>query len=159
MGSKFYIYKASGEEFYSRPKSEVNIGSNSPTMLFNGMIAPLIPYSIKGVIWYQGESNAGAPNDYKDLFSLMIKNWREDWGEGNFPFYYVQIAPYLYGMNTKSQMIREAQRLTLAEPNTGMAVTLDIASITAIHPSDKQDVGLRLALWALAKDYHKNMIC
>ena len=58
------------------------------------MIAPLIPYSIKGVIWYQGESNSGSPNDYKDLFSLMIKNWREDWGEGNFPFYYVQIAPY-----------------------------------------------------------------
>jgi sialate O-acetylesterase len=159
MGSKFYIYKALGEEFYSRPKSEVDIGSNSPTMLFNGMIEPLIPYSIKGVIWYQGESNAGAPNDYKDLFSLMIKNWRGDWGEGNFPFYYVQIAPYSYGMNTKSQMIRDAQRLTLAEPNTGMAVTLDIASITAIHPSDKQDVGLRLALWALAKEYHKNMIC
>jgi sialate O-acetylesterase len=89
----------------------------------------------------------------------MIKNWRYDWREGNFPFYYVQIAPYSYGMNTKSQMVREAQRLTLAEPNTGMAVTLDIASISAIHPSDKQDVGLRLALWALAKDYHKNMIC
>ncbi len=159
MGSKFYIYKALGEEFYSRPKSVVNIGSSSPTMLYNGMIAPLIPYYIKGVIWYQGESNSGSPNDYKDLFSLMIKNWRNDWRERNFPFYYVQIAPYTYGSNTKSYMIREAQRLTLAVPNTGMAVTLDIASINAIHPSDKQDVGLRLALWALAKDYHKNMIC
>ena len=159
MGSKFYNYKALGEEFYARPKSPVSIGSSSPTMLYNGMIAPLIPYYIKGAIWYQGESNSGSPNDYKDLFSLMIRNWRSDWREGNFPFYYVQIAPYSYGVNTKSHVIREAQRLTLAEPNTGMAVTLDIASVSAIHPSDKQDVGLRLALWAFAKDYHGNKIC
>ena len=159
MGSNFYMYKVLGEEFYGRPKATLSIGSSSPTMLYNGMIAPLIPYCIKGAIWYQGESNSGSPDDYKDLFSLMIKNWRSGWGEGNFPFYYVQIAPYSYGMNTKSHVIRDAQRLTLAEPNTGMAVTLDIASITAIHPSDKQDVGLRLALWALAKSYHRNVIC
>ena len=162
MGSNFYVYKAQGEEFYSRPKSPVNIGSSSPTMLFNGMIAPLIPYRIKGVIWYQGESNSGSPDDYNNYhshFSLLIRNWRSDWGEGNFPFYYVQIAPFTYGSDAKSHMVREAQRLTLAEPNTGMAVTLDIASITAIHPSDKQDVGRRLALWALAKDYHKKVVC
>jgi sialate O-acetylesterase len=159
MGSKFYVFKALGEEFYSRPKSSVSIGSSSPTMLYNGMIAPLIPYYIKGAVWYQGESNSGSPNDYKALFSLMIKNWRSGWGEGNFPFYYVQIAPFTYGTETKSYMVREAQRLTLAEPNTGMAVTLDIASVSAIHPADKQDVGLRLALWALAKDYHKHIVC
>jgi sialate O-acetylesterase len=162
MGSKFYIYKSLGEEFYSRPQSTVNIGSSSPTMLYNGMIVPLIPYYIKGVIWYQGESNSGSPNEYNNyrtLFSLMIKNWRADWNEGNFPFYYVQIAPYSYGGNAKSYMVREAQRLTLSVPQTGMAVTLDIAGTGDIHPSDKQDVGLRLALWALAKNYHENIIC
>ena len=131
-------------------------------MLYNGMIAPLIPYYIKGAIWYQGESNSGSPNDYnnyKTLFSLMIKNWRSDWREGNFPFYYVQIAPFKYGITAKSYMVREAQHLVLSMPNTGMAVTLDIASTSAIHPSDKQDVGLRLALWALAKDYHERVLC
>jgi sialate O-acetylesterase len=140
----------------------VNIGSSSPTMLYNGMIAPVIPYYIKGVRWYQGESNSGSPNEYnnyRSLFSLMIKNWRADWNEGNFPFYYVQIAPYSYGDNAKSYVVREAQRLTLSEPKTGMAVTLDIAGTDDIHPSDKQDVGLRLALWALAKSYHENIIC
>ncbi len=159
MGSRFYVYKVAGKEFHSRPQSIVNISSSAPTMLYNGMIAPLIPYYIKGVIWYQGESNSGSPNDYKALFSLMIKNWRADWNEGNFPFYYVQIAPYNYGTDAKSFVIREAQRLTLSDPNTGMAVTLDIAKTNDIHPANKSDVGGRLALWALAKDYHKKLLC
>ncbi len=160
VDNKFYLYKVQGEEFYSRPKSEISIGPNTPTMLYNGMIAPLLPYSIKGATWYQGESNANEPadyNNYKILFPLMIKNWRADWEEGNFPFYYVQIAPFDYGNTSKSYMIREAQLLTLSVPNTGMAVTLDIGNVDNIHPADKQDVGKRLALWALTKTYDEDV--
>jgi sialate O-acetylesterase len=159
VNNKFYLYKVQGEEFYSRPKPDISIGPNTPTMLYNGMISPLIPYSIKGAIWYQGESNANEPadyNNYKILFPLMIKNWRADWQEGNFPFYYVQIAPFDYGNTSKSYVIREAQLLTLSVPNTGMAVTLDIGNADNIHPADKQDVGKRLALWALAKTYDES---
>ena len=158
--NKFYLYKVKGDEFYSRPKSSIVVGPNTPTMLYNGMIAPVVPYSIKGVLWYQGESNSDLPdeyNNYKTLFPLMIKNWRGDFGEGNIPFYYVQIAPYAYGENSKSYIVREAQFLTLSVPNTGMAVTLDIGNVNNIHPADKQDVGKRLALWALAKNYGKNI--
>ena len=160
MKNKFYIYKLKGEEFYSRPKTLINVGPNTPTMLYNGMIAPLIPYSIKGVIWYQGEANSDLPSDYnnyKIYFPLMIKNWRSDWDEGDFPFYYVQIAPYSYGEKSKSYIVREAQLLTLSVPNTGMAVTLDIGNVNNIHPADKQDVGKRLALWALAKNYGEDV--
>ncbi len=156
----FYVYGAKGEEAYSRPRTSISIGPNTPTMLFNGMIAPLIPYSIKGVIWYQGESNSDPPSDYNSygrLFQLMIMNWRADWREGNFPFYWVQIAPWTYGDKSKSYMVRDAQRLALSVPSTGMAVTLDIGSLSTIHPADKQDVGLRLAFWALAKNYHKKV--
>jgi len=160
LNNKFYVYKVEGQEFFERPKTEVSVDPNTPTMLYNGMIAPLIPYTIKGVIWYQGESNSDEPNDYNNyskLFPLMIKNWRADWKEGNFPFYYVQIAPWSYGDKSKSYMIRWAQCQTLSVPNTGMAVTLDIGDLKTIHPADKQDVGLRLALWALAKNYHKKV--
>ena len=160
INSKFYVYGATSE-FNNRPKTSLSVGPNTPTMLFNGMIAPLTTYSIKGVLWYQGESNSDYPSDYnnyKSLFKLMIKNWRADWGEGKFPFYYVQIAPYAYGVNSKSYMVRDAQFRTLSVPNTGMAVALDIASLATIHPPDKQDVGLRLALWALAKNYNKKVV-
>ncbi len=159
--NKFYVYGANGEPFDSRPQVNLSIGPNTPTMLFNGMIAPIIPYHIKGVIWYQGESNSDHPEDYNGyqiLFPLMIKNWRADWKEGNFPFYFVQIAPWTYGEKSKSYVVRDAQRRTLSVSNTGMAVTLDIASLTTIHPPDKQDVGLRLALWALDKNYGKRVV-
>lgn len=160
LNSTFYIYGASGE-FNNRPKTSVSVSPNTPTMLFNGMIVPLIPYTIKGALWYQGEANSDLPSDYNNYEShlkLMIKNWRADWGEGNFPFYYAQIAPFTYGVQSKSYVVRDAQTRTLSVPNTGMAVTLDIASPATIHPADKQDVGLRIALWALAKDYHKKVI-
>jgi len=160
INNKFYVYGYKSEEFYSRPKTPVDVSAYTPTMLYNGMIAPVIPYHIKGVIWYQGESNSDLPQDYNSyhiLFPLMIKNWRADWKEDNFPFYYVQIAPFTYGENSKSQVVRYAQFQTLSVPNTGMAVTLDIGNLTTIHPPDKQDVGKRLALWALAKNYHKNV--
>ncbi len=160
VNGKFYVYNINNQEFYSRPKSTLDIGPNTPTMLYNGMIAPLIPYYIKGAIWYQGESNSDEPYDYNNyqmLFSMMINNWRADWGEGNFPFYFVQIAPWDYGDNSRSYVVRDAQFQTLSLPNTGIAVTLDIGSLTTIHPPDKQELGRRLALWALAKNYNKKV--
>ncbi len=160
INNKFYLYGIKNQEFDSRPKTTIDMGPNTPSMLYNGMIAPLTNYYIKGAIWYQGESNADEPNDYnnyKTYFSMLINNWRSDWGEGNFPFYYVQIAPWSYGVKSKSYVVRNAQFETLSVPNTGMAVTLDITSLTTIHPPDKQDVGKRLALWALAKNYNKNV--
>ena len=128
---------------------------NMPTMLYNGMISPLVPYGIKGAIWYQGESNIGRDEQYSRLFPAMIQNWRDDWGRGDFPFYYVQIAPFVYGNldAPASAFLREAQMQTLAYKNVGMAVTMDIANVYNIHPRNKLDVGNRLALWALAKDY------
>ena len=127
---------------------------NYPTVLYNGMIAPLIPFAIRGVIWYQGESNVGRAKQYTKLFPAMISDWRRRWEEGDFPFYFVQIAPYPYGGNgMESAALRDAQRTTLQLPNTGMAVTLDIGDTTNIHPANKQEVGRRLALWALANTY------
>ncbi len=158
--SKFYVYGPDGE-FYDRPRLPFRFDYDSPTVLFNGMIAPIIPYHIRGVIWYQGESNSGTPgdyNNYKYLFPLLIKNWRADWKEGDFPFYWVQIAPFNYGPSGKSYIVRDAQRRTLSVPNTGMAVTLDIGTVDNIHPPDKQDVGHRLALWALDKTYGKRLV-
>jgi len=128
-------------------------GSKSPSSLYNAMIAPLIPYGIRGAIWYQGESNVSRAYQYRKLFPAMIKNWRRDWGQGNFPFYYVQIAPFRYREQFAGAELREAQFMTLSVPNTGMAVTMDIGNVNNIHPTNKQDVGKRLALWALAKTY------
>jgi sialate O-acetylesterase len=129
--------------------------------LYNGMIAPLIPYAIRGAIWYQGESNIGGAYQYRTLFPAMIANWRADWGQGDFPFGFVQIAPFFYGGQDPALCaeLREAQLLTLnASPNTGMAVTMDIGEVKDIHPKNKQDVGKRLALWALAKVYGQNLV-
>ncbi|MFZ6034375.1 MAG: sialate O-acetylesterase [Melioribacter sp.] len=156
-GGKLYLFDVKNAEYYKRPKLSVEYSAFTPTLLFNGMIAPLIPYNIKGAIWYQGESNTGNPELYKKLFPLMIKNWREEWGLGDFAFYYVQIAPYNYGPNVESQKLREAQLMTLSVPNTGMSVTLDIGNPNNIHPANKKDVGERLARWALAKDYGKKI--
>ncbi len=155
--SKFYVYGAAGERFNARPQTTYSIASNSPAVLYNAMIGPIIPYAIKGAIWYQGESNTNEPRLYRDLLPLMIRNWREGWNEGEFPFYFVQIAPYNYGDSVQSQVLRESQLLTLSTPRTGMAVTLDIGEPENIHPADKQSVGERLARWALAKDYNKEV--
>jgi sialate O-acetylesterase len=131
---------------------------NAPSALYNAMIFPLMPFSIKGVIWYQGEANVDEPFRYEILFPAMIRNWRLDWGAGDFPFYYVQIAPYNYSVPQSSALLRDSQRKTLSLVNTGMVVTLDIGNPDDIHPLNKQDVGKRLALWALAKDYGKDDI-
>lgn len=151
---KFFVTGAANEEYFKRPRLTLDMSAYTPTVLYNAMIAPLVPYKIKGAIWYQGESNTNAPVMYEKLFPMMIKNWREDWSE-RFPFYYVQIAPYQYGQGTESQRLREAQFKTLSLPGVGMAVTMDIGNVNNIHPGNKKDVGERLALWALAKNYNR----
>lgn len=124
--------------------------SNFPTTLYNGMIAPLVPYAIKGAIWYQGESNASNSRQYRTLFPAMIADWRTKWKIGDFPFFFVQIAPF----QGQPPEIREAQFLTLAKSkNTAMAVTTDVGDATNIHPTRKAPVGARLALAARALTY------
>lgn len=123
---------------------------NSPARLFNGMLYPVIPYAMRGVIWYQGESNNGRAKEYRDLFPAMIADWRGLWGEGSFPFLFVQIAPY----KGQSPEIREAQFLTLARStNTAMAVITDHGDANDIHPVEKEPVGQRLELAARALAY------
>jgi sialate O-acetylesterase len=119
------------------------------------MIHPLRNLKIKGVIWYQGEGNAGQADKYRALFTTMIEGWREAFGQ-QFSFYFVQIAPFRYG-ELNAAYLREAQLQTLSLPATGMAVTMDIGNLTDIHPKHKQEVGRRLALWALAKDYGRDV--
>lgn len=124
-----------------------------PSVLFNAMIHPLLGYSIKGAIWYQGESNKDRADQYRDLITAMVTSWREQWAQGNFPFYYVQIAPFWYG-ETNSAFLREAQLQTMKTlKNSGMAVTLDIGDPHYIHPREKRLIGDRLAYWALSNDY------
>ncbi|MBI2511553.1 MAG: hypothetical protein HYV96_06205 [Opitutae bacterium] len=123
---------------------------STPSALYNGMIVPLLPYAMRGVIWYQGETNADRSKQYQTLFPALIADWRRLWGEGDFPFLFVQIAPWT-GMNPE---IREAQLLTMKRtPNTAMAVTLDVGDAKDIHPPQKQPVGERLALAARALAY------
>ena len=135
------------------------IHSNSAAALFNGMIAPLLPYGIRGAIWYQGESNRMNAYAYQTRFPAMIRDWRAAWGQGEFPFYFVQIAPFGYGGDQgQAAELREAQLMTMSLPNVGMAVTMDIGNPRNIHPTNKQDVGNRLARWALARDYGKDVV-
>lgn len=132
------------------------LSQQSPSILYNGMIKPLIPFAFKGVIWYQGESNTKKPFQYRELFPRLIKSWREEWGQGDFPFYYVQIAPYKYQRLTyNAAFLREAQMQTLSVENTGMVSTMDIGEIDNIHPRKKKPVGERLALLALSRTYGK----
>ena len=126
----------------------------SPAILYNSMIHPLIPYRIKGVIWYQGESNVNEPLQYRTLFPALIQNWRAEWGQGDFPFYFVQIAPYSPKREKlSSAFLREAQTYALKEPNTGMVVTMDLGDPTNVHPKNKKPVGVRLANLALKHNY------
>ena len=128
----------------------------TPTGLFDGMINPLLPYALRGAIWYQGESNAARPGEYHALFAAMITAWRAHFGQGDFPFYWVQLADYnVPGDPTGASWawLREAQAQTLSLPNTGQAVTIDIGDLGNIHPSNKQEVGRRLALLAKLNAY------
>jgi len=139
---------------FPQKNNQGQVNHQSPLALYNGMIHPLVPYAIRGAIWYQGESNNGEGMLYADKMKALVEGWRTVWNEGDFPFYWVQLAPYHYGGNGENLAgIWEAQTAALAIPNTGMAVTVDVGNLKDIHPKNKQDVGKRLALWALAKDY------
>lgn len=141
-------------------KPPKGLNQRNPSVLYNSMIRPLIPFSFRGVVWYQGESNVKQPKQYRTLFPAMIRDWRSCWGLGDFPFYFVQIAPFAYKQEPYSAaFLREAQTMTLSEPNTGMVVTMDIGNPGNIHPKQKKPVGERLALLALKHDYgQKNLI-
>lgn len=129
-----------------------------PGMSYNAMIAPLTNFSIAGAIWYQGESNTGTADTYKKLFTGMIDAWRKQWNK-EFPFYYVQIAPYKYGNNKIGPLLQEAQTQSMEHKNVGMVVITDLVDDTNdIHPTNKHDVGYRLANWALAQTYQKSGI-
>lgn len=158
VGGNFYKYDYKTGEFFKKPIMPAELGCNTATTLYNAMIAPLAGYKIAGAIWYQGETNVGRGEEYSRTFPKLILNWRNDWKQGSFPFYYVQIAPWNYG-GTSSVEVREAQRLTLSVENTAMAVTMDIGNNQNIHPANKTDVGNRLALLALKNVYEKNVQC
>ncbi len=121
---------------------------------YNGMVAPIVPFAIKGFIWYQGESNVSRPEQYAKLFQTLITGWRQEWGRQELPFYFVQIAPYRYKEGPlKASHLREAQAQALLLPRTGMVVTTDVGDMEDVHPKNKQVVGQRLAQLALAKTY------
>jgi sialate O-acetylesterase len=139
-------------------------GNSRPGNIYNGVLKPTIGYGIRGVIWYQGESNAGRAYQYRDMFPLMIKSWRDEWGIGDFSFYWVQLADFLQEKREPGESqwaeLREAQTMTLSKlPNTGEAVIIDVGEGRDIHPRNKQTVAKRLARWALAKDYGIRVSC
>ncbi|NLJ96534.1 MAG: sialate O-acetylesterase, partial [Clostridiales bacterium] len=137
----------------TKPQNPSTFFQNMPSGVYNGMIYPLRNYTIRGVLWYQGESNTGNPDDYKDLFKAVISDWRRLWKQDDLPFYYVQLANYcpwrLENEVSGWAQVREAQRQVMELPNTGMAVIIDVGMYNDLHPWDKKSVGGRLALWAL----------
>ena len=135
---------------------------NKINVLYNGEISSLIPYGIKGAIWYQGENNAGKAYQYRTLFPMLIEDWRVRWGQGYFPFLFVQLANFRDKQAEPADNdwaeLREAQQMTLKYPNTGMAVTIDIGDANDIHPKNKLDVGKRLFLAAQSVAYGENIV-
>lgn len=156
--------RAEGRPEPPRPNRPTPPRSNpwKPAGLFNAMIAPIVPYAMQGVIWYQGESNAGRAYEYRTLFPAMIQDWRRAWRQGDFPFLFVQLANFMAVRPEPGESawaeLREAQTMTLALPKTGMTVAIDIGAADDIHPRNKQDVGRRLALNALAIAYGKKVV-
>ena len=144
----------------TRPEPVSGTNQNSPSVLYNAMLAPLVPFAIRGAIWYQGESNAGRAYQYRTLFPFMIRDWRRAWGHA-FPFYFVQLANWRPRREQPDDSdwaeLREAQFMTLHEPQTGMAVAIDIGG-EDLHPRNKLDVGRRLAAWALADVYGEKVV-
>ncbi len=149
---QFYIEKYN-EKIKNSAPGIVPRNHQSPAGLYNGMLKPLIPFGIRGAIWYQGESNTNEHSMYKNLMKTMIMSWRNEWSQDDFPFYFVQIAPFNYQKEFIGAALRDEQRRSLEISNTGMAVTMDIGNPDDIHPLNKKDVGKRLSLWALAKTY------
>ena len=143
------------------PRTAVVHPNSLPALLFNAMIHPLIPYGIRGAIWYQGESNEGDAFRYRERFRLMIRDWREQWGEGDFPFLFVQLANFRAEQEEPAESqwaeLRESQTMALKEPHTGMALAIDIGEADDIHPRNKQEVGRRLALAARAVVYKEEL--
>jgi sialate O-acetylesterase len=146
-----------------QPGDSIKVPNRTPTVLFNSMLSPVIGFTIKGAIWYQGETNYINAENYTRLFSTMVKEWRDHWGQGEFPFYYAQIAPFDYKLykprkdyydKLNSAYLREAQLKAMdVIPNSGMAVLMDLGEELCIHPADKKTGSERLAYWALAKTY------
>ncbi len=137
----------------------LDAGRAAPTAMYNAMVSPLMPLAIRGAIWYQGENNTSAGDtQYFEKMKALISGWRQVWGQGDFPFYFVQLAPYKYTTRPRGSRISlprtwEQQCAALSIPNTGMAVITDVATLNDIHPKNKQDVGKRLAAWAMAGPY------
>lgn len=148
------------------PPAEPWITGNEqqPTRLYHGMIAPTVPFALRGVLWYQGEGNAGDAAGYADKMAALVGGWRELWSDPQMPFYYVQLAGFQTSDPSKPEMadgwarLREEQLMALALPHSGMAVAIDIGEAADIHPKNKQDVGRRLARWALARTYGKDIV-
>lgn len=147
----------------TKPQNPTTFFQYKPSGVYNGMIYPLRNYGMKGVLWYQGESNTGNPYDYRELFETVINDWRKLWNQGDFPFYYVQLANYcpwrLEPEVSGWAEVREAQRQAMKLPNTGMAVTIDVGMYNDLHPWDKKSVGERLALWALNAVHGEENVC
>jgi sialate O-acetylesterase len=157
--------KAAGQpEPGDRPWLRDNVnGQIRPCNLWNGRIEPIMPYAIRGAIWYQGETNAGRSYQYREMFPLMIQLWRDEWGQGDFPFYWVQLADFLDERPEPGESgwaeLREAQTMTLDRlPHTGQAVIIDLGAAADIHPRNKLDVSKRLARLALARDYNHDFV-
>jgi sialate O-acetylesterase len=139
------------------------VGNQRPANLYHARVGPVLGYGIRGAIWYQGETNAGRAYQYRDMFPLMIETWREDWKQGDFPFYWAQLADFMAEKSEPGESnwaeLREAQTMTQDRlPNTGQAVIIDIGEGADIHPRNKIEVGKRLARWALARDYGKKIV-
>ena len=155
--------KAEGRKAPPRPKypKGIAISRGMTSVLYNGMIAPLVPYAIRGAIWYQGEADAGRAYQYRTLFPAMITCWRKAWGQGDFPFIFVQLPNFRQPVTEPGESnwaeLREAQSMTLSLPNAGMAITIDIGEADNIHPKNKEDVGKRLAQNALGTVYGKKV--
>lgn len=157
--------KTAGTPAPPRPRNPANplAGQHRPGNLYNGVLKPIIGYGIRGTIWYQGESNAGRAYQYRELFPLMIQNWRDEWKQGDFPFYWVQLADFRDEKSEPAESdwaeLREAQTMTMDRlPNTGEAVIIDLGEAHDIHPRNKQDVAKRLARLALARDYDVDIV-
>ena len=158
------VIKLSGNwKFHVESIKKATNENSLPSLCYNAMINPLIPYAFQGVLWYQGESNSGRSYQYRKAFPLLINDWRQKWNNPNMPFYFVQLATFNTSGNGNEGCgwaeLREAQTMTLSIPNTGMCVTTDIGIPWDIHPTNKQDVGKRLAAIALNNVYNKKMIC